>query len=161
MHQLAIGAGGSGVSAAESLKIVQSEIDNLNLITDIIKTEQLDVDFWRGQLCEGTPVRVVSFNTADPGLSPRNQDFVRGTCRRLPGVDRGEEGARDTGGTRDDVDHGSGTGEKGSSGAGRILLRSPDPLSRSQDSTTPTHASSAPPALSTRTSLSQTPLHSR
>ncbi|KAI5449373.1 hypothetical protein NCC49_004777 [Naganishia albida] len=52
MHQLPIGGGGSGVTPEESLKIVQSEIDNLDLITDLINKEKLDVDFWRGHLCE-------------------------------------------------------------------------------------------------------------
>lgn len=55
MHQQPIGRGGSGVSEHEALLIAQSELDNLNLITDLVASEELDVDFWRGHLCKGTP----------------------------------------------------------------------------------------------------------
>ncbi|KAJ9092815.1 hypothetical protein QFC21_006691 [Naganishia friedmannii] len=52
MHQKPIGQGGSGVSSEEAVKIVQSERENLELISKVIKDEELDVDFWRGYLCE-------------------------------------------------------------------------------------------------------------
>lgn len=53
MHQKPIGQGGSGVSSDEAINIIQSERENLELITKVIKEEELDVDFWRGYLCEG------------------------------------------------------------------------------------------------------------
>ncbi|GHJ88006.1 hypothetical protein NliqN6_4408 [Naganishia liquefaciens] len=51
-HQKPIGQGGSGVSEAESVRIVQSEIENLDIIDEVIKREKFDVDFWCGELCE-------------------------------------------------------------------------------------------------------------
>lgn len=66
MHQLPIGGGRSGVTPEGSLKIVQSEIDNLDLITDLINKEKLDVDFWRGHLCEGTSCPPFYLDISDP-----------------------------------------------------------------------------------------------
>jgi hypothetical protein len=46
---------GSGLSDEDGLKVVQQERDNLDLIADIIDKEgwTQEVDFWKGELCEG------------------------------------------------------------------------------------------------------------
>ncbi|WRT70480.1 uncharacterized protein IL334_007478 [Kwoniella shivajii] len=43
---------GLGCSAEEATRIMQNERDNLDLVESIVKKEDLDVDFWRGELIE-------------------------------------------------------------------------------------------------------------
>ncbi|WWC65455.1 uncharacterized protein I303_108073 [Kwoniella dejecticola CBS 10117] len=43
---------GSGCSVEEATQVMQNERDNLDLIESIVKKENLDVDFWRGELLE-------------------------------------------------------------------------------------------------------------
>ncbi|ORY30770.1 FAD dependent oxidoreductase-domain-containing protein [Naematelia encephala] len=43
---------GIGCSEEESTWVFQNERDNLDLVESIIRTEKLDVDFWRGELLE-------------------------------------------------------------------------------------------------------------
>lgn len=43
---------GAGVSEEEAVRIIQAERDNLDLAQSIIEAEGIDVEFWRGDLCE-------------------------------------------------------------------------------------------------------------
>lgn len=43
---------GPGLSREEATRVIQAERDNLDLAESIIKKERLNVDFWRGNLCE-------------------------------------------------------------------------------------------------------------
>ncbi|KAK8850329.1 hypothetical protein IAR55_004246 [Kwoniella newhampshirensis] len=43
---------GMGCSEEEATRVMQNERDNLDLIESVIKKENLDVDFWRGELLE-------------------------------------------------------------------------------------------------------------
>ncbi len=44
---------GAGLTEAEAAHVIQAERDNLDKICDIIDREGLEVDLWRGLLCEG------------------------------------------------------------------------------------------------------------
>ncbi|BEI88839.1 uncharacterized protein CcaverHIS019_0202010 [Cutaneotrichosporon cavernicola] len=43
---------GAGLSPEEATWVMQNERDNLDLVESLVKTEGLDVDFWRGELLE-------------------------------------------------------------------------------------------------------------
>lgn len=43
---------GGGFSPEEAVRITQSERDNLDLVENVVRREELDVDFWRGELLE-------------------------------------------------------------------------------------------------------------
>ena len=100
-HQKPIGQGGSGVSEAESVRIVQSEIENLDIIDEVIKREKFDVDFWCGELCEGMFFRLSclyfqndSLPTCIVTCSPRVEEIVRRAQRRLSKLASRSSGAR-------------------------------------------------------------------
>ena len=43
---------GIGCSEEEATMVMQNERDNLDLVTELVEKHKLDVDFWRGELCE-------------------------------------------------------------------------------------------------------------
>ncbi len=43
------------MDAQEATRVMQNERDNLDIVTEVVKMEGLDVDFWRGELLESEP----------------------------------------------------------------------------------------------------------
>ena len=43
---------GLGCSEAEATTIIQNERDNLDLVAELVEKHHLDVNFWRGHICE-------------------------------------------------------------------------------------------------------------
>jgi hypothetical protein len=43
---------GCGLSEQEAVRVIQAERDNLDLAEAVIRSQGLDVDLWRGDLCE-------------------------------------------------------------------------------------------------------------
>lgn len=41
-----------GLDPAEAAWVMQNERDNLEIVTEVVRKEGLDVDFWRGELLE-------------------------------------------------------------------------------------------------------------
>ena len=59
---------GIGCSEEEATMIMQNERDNLDLVSKLVEKHKLDVDFWRGELCESESRRtrcVEASTTAD------------------------------------------------------------------------------------------------
>ncbi len=71
---------GAGLTPKEAVHVIQAERDNLELICDIIKKENLDVDLWKGDLVESecridTSRRQADSTYFDQSMKPK---------RRLP-----------------------------------------------------------------------------
>ena len=43
---------GIGCTEEEATMVMQNERDNLDLVDELVKKHNLNVDFWRGELCE-------------------------------------------------------------------------------------------------------------
>jgi hypothetical protein len=82
---------GVGCTAAEAVRLLQSERDNLDLVAEIVARERLDVDFWRGELLESTyqafalkshVLSGLTSSTPHPRRDRLGQEDVRRVARR-------------------------------------------------------------------------------
>lgn len=46
--------GGAGLSAEDAMDVIMLEQSNLDLIENIVRTEGIDADFWRGSRVEAS-----------------------------------------------------------------------------------------------------------
>lgn len=87
---------GAGLSLPEAVRVIQSERDNLELIAEIIDKEGIrdDVDFWKGDLCEGESARIVIHRLLTQGQSTLHARQL-GACDKctISGKLRGDHAA--------------------------------------------------------------------